>query len=64
MGMKKGITHADLSILGASGKVFSIGAEAYTTNVQITVFVRLVIDQDAIFSVVSKLGVRWYLQLG
>ena len=37
------ITHADLAILGAGGKVFSIGAEAHTTNVQIAVLVCFVV---------------------
>jgi hypothetical protein len=37
------ITHADLAILGASGKVFSIGAKAHTTDVQIAILVCFVI---------------------
>jgi hypothetical protein len=37
------ITHANLTILGASGKEFSIGAKADTTDVQITIFVCFVI---------------------
>ena len=38
------ITHANLTVLGASGKVFSIGAKAHTADVQITVFVSFVIN--------------------
>jgi hypothetical protein len=37
------ITHANLAILGAGGKVFSIGAKAHATDVQITIFVCFVI---------------------
>jgi hypothetical protein len=37
------ITHADLAILGASSKIFSIGAKAHTADVQITVLVCFVI---------------------
>jgi hypothetical protein len=39
------VTHADLPILGASGKIFSIGAEAHTADVQVTVLVCFVIDE-------------------
>jgi len=38
------ITHANLTILGASGKVFSIGAKAHTADVQITIFVCFLIN--------------------
>lgn len=38
-------THADLTILGASGKIFSIGAEAHAADVQVTVLVCFVIDE-------------------
>jgi hypothetical protein len=37
------ITHANLAILGAGGKEFSIGAKAHTADVQITIFVCFVI---------------------
>ncbi len=46
------MTHADLPILGASGKVFSIGAKTHTTNVQITVLVRFFIDEYTILVLV------------
>jgi hypothetical protein len=47
-GMKElEVTHADLPILGASGKIFSIGTEAHAADVQVTIFVCFVIDEYA-----------------
>ena len=42
------ITHADLPVLGASSKVFSIRAKAHAANVQVAVLVRLVVDEDTV----------------
>jgi len=42
------MTHADLPVLGAGSKVFSIRAKAHAANVQVAVLVRLVIDEDTV----------------
>jgi hypothetical protein len=53
------VTHADLPILGARGKIFSIGTEAHATDVQVTVLVCFVIDEYANLMLVRC----WYLEL-
>jgi hypothetical protein len=47
------ITHADLPVLGASSKVFSIRAKAHAANVQVAVLVRLVIDEDTVLMLMT-----------
>ena len=42
------LTYANLPIFGAGGKVFSVRAEADAPYVQIAIFVRFVIDKDAV----------------
>lgn len=48
------VTHADLPILGAGGKIFSIGTEAHAADVQVTVLVCFVIDEYANLMLVKK----------
>ena len=48
------LTYANLTILGAGGKVFSVGAEAHTPNVQIAIFVCFVINKNAVVQVRFK----------
>ena len=42
------ITHADLPVLGAGSKVFSIRAKAHAANVQVAVLVGFVINEDTV----------------
>jgi hypothetical protein len=48
------LTYANLPILGAGGKVFSVGTETDAPYVQIAIFVRFVIDKDAVVQVQFK----------
>jgi hypothetical protein len=42
------LTYANLPILGAGGKVFSVRTEAHAPDVQIAIFVCFVINKDAV----------------
>jgi hypothetical protein len=42
------LTYANLPILGAGGKVFSVGTEAHAPDVQIAIFVCFFINKDAV----------------
>jgi hypothetical protein len=55
--MELEVTHADLPILGAGGKIFSIGTEAHAADVQVTILVCFVIDEYANLMLVN---VYWY----